>query len=76
MDLDKLTKELLDKKAEENNTIDLNAYAMGLTDLKKQLALCNVSKCFGKDDLRHIYEDVDTNFKSFEDWFKEYTLPI
>ena len=42
MDLEKLTKKLLDKKADENNTIDLNAYAMGMEDLKKQLALCNV----------------------------------
>jgi len=45
-------------------------------ELKKQLILSGVVHCFGKDDLQYVYEDVDTNFKSFEDWFKEYTLPI
>ncbi len=48
--------------------------------LEKQLSIANVSNakqnCFGKDDLRYVYEDVDTKYKSFEDWFKEYTLPI
>ena len=29
-DLDKIKKELFNKKADENNTIDLNAYALGL----------------------------------------------
>lgn len=42
----------------------------------KILRLQNVMQCFGKDDLRHVYEDVDTGYKNFEDWFEEYTLPI
>lgn len=42
MDLEKITRELLDKKANEDNRIDLNAYAMGLSDLKKQLLQANV----------------------------------
>jgi len=46
----------------------------------QQLILQNVSNakhdCFGKGDLQYVYENVDTGFMSFEDWFKEYTLPI
>jgi 3-methyladenine DNA glycosylase AlkD len=42
----------------------------------KKLRVADVSRCFGEDDLRHVYEDVDTNWQSFEDWFKEYTSPI
>ena len=38
MDLEKIVKNLLDKKAAEDNTIDLNAYAMGLEDLKNEMA--------------------------------------
>jgi len=32
IDKNKIIKELINKKAEENNTIDLDAYALGLTD--------------------------------------------
>lgn len=42
----------------------------------KKLRLADVSRCFGEDDLRHVYEDIDTNYQSFEDWFKVYTSPI
>ena len=42
----------------------------------KILRLQNVMQCFGKDDLQYVYENVDTGYMSFEDWFKEYTLPI
>ena len=36
----KLIEKLIDKKAEENNTIDLNAYALGLKDgIKNSKAL-------------------------------------
>jgi hypothetical protein len=42
----------------------------------KKLRVADVSRCFGEDDLRHVYEDIDTNYQSFEDWFKVYTSPI
>lgn len=46
----------------------------------EQLRIANVSNakqdCFGKEDLRYVYNNVDTGYMSFEDWFKEYTLPI
>jgi hypothetical protein len=39
-------------------------------------AVTDFIHCFGKDDLRYVYEDVDTQFKSFENWYDEYILPI
>lgn len=42
-----IIRDLLNKKAEENNTIDLNAYALGLTDMFNALNMqpnkCNVN---------------------------------
>ena len=42
----------------------------------EQLILTDVVHCFGKEDLQYVYEDVDTQFKSFEHWYEEYILPI
>jgi len=61
-----------------DNAIDLiieSMIAYKDNELKK-LRLADVSRCFGEDDLRHVYEDIDTNYQSFEDWFKVYTSPI
>ena len=61
-----------------DNAIDLiieSMIAYKDNELKK-LRLGDVSRCFGEDDLRHVYEDIDTNYQSFEDWFKVYTSPI
>lgn len=42
METPKLVQELLDKKANENNTIDLNTYGNGLLDMhKKMVGLLN-----------------------------------
>jgi hypothetical protein len=46
MNYEKLIRELVDKKAEQDNQIDLNAYENGMRALAKQLALCNVVKPF------------------------------
>ena len=43
------------------------------TELKK-LRVADVSRCFGEDDLSNVYEDVDTNWQSFDDWFKLFSL--
>ena len=43
---------------------------------KEQLTLTDVVKCFGKEDLRHVYEDLDTGYESFDSWFEQYILPI
>mgnify|MGYP006165117043 CR=1 FL=1 len=45
-------------------------------EITKQLTIPDVVHCFGKDDLQYVYEDVDTQFKSFEHWYEEYILPI
>jgi hypothetical protein len=75
-----LTQKKIDKLQalidDNNGIIDRNDIIPLLKSYKKQLLIQRVSNCFGKDDLRHVYEDVDTDFKNFEDWFKEYTLPI
>lgn len=36
----------------------------------------NIEVTFDKEDLRHVYESVDTSYESFEKWYKEYTSPI
>lgn len=87
MNLDKLTKELLDKKANENNTIDLNAYAMGMADLKKQLMLGGVGISLPKVckgcgslstkviDKKYISCCPDSNYIPMEDYCKNSIYP-
>ena len=43
--------ELVDKKAEENNTIDLDAYANGIRDGVKWQA----ERMYSKEDLKEVY---------------------
>jgi hypothetical protein len=47
MEIPKIVQELLDKKAEMSNTVDLDAYANGLLDMYHALQLqqTGVSKC-------------------------------
>ena len=45
-------------------------------ELKEKFSLHSVVKCFGKEDLRHVYEDLDTGYESFDSWFEQYILPI
>lgn len=49
-------------------------------DAVKKLHLPVVTKpeadCFGKSDLQYVYENVDTNYQNFEDWYRDYLLPI
>ena len=57
---------LLKKKAKENNTIDLDAYALGLIDSYK-----SATKTFSEDDLRNCFYDAKTpSYEDFGDWLK------
>ena len=38
--LEDIKRRLFDKKADENNTIDLNAYAIGLNEMGKEIEKC------------------------------------
>lgn len=83
-----LIKRLLDEKAEENNQIDLNAYAMGLdvmyeaitvkpccVELKvdKKLTFLEYSRMFYRRGERDIYENNKTGMLvNSEGVFKEY----
>jgi hypothetical protein len=50
METPELVQELLDKKAAEDNTIDLNAYAHGLLDMYNKV----VSKLNREYDIVHV----------------------
>ena len=58
MEIPKIVQELLDKKAEMSNTVDLDAYANGLLDMYQALQLqqTGVSTCFLEDYEDHFFE--------------------
>ena len=68
--------ELLKQKTEIENKIKAIDETALIKHELELLSLPSVVHCFGKEDLQYVYEDVDTQFKSFEHWYEEYTLPI
>ena len=67
-----------DKKADKFTYYDMIGFADAYHS--KQLIIADVSKpkadCFGKSDLQFVYENVDTSYQTFEDWYADYILPI
>jgi hypothetical protein len=63
--------DLVDKKAEQNNTIDLDAYAKGVQDGVKWQA----ERLYSEDDMRRAYSYgmfAVTTGRNFKDWFINY----
>ena len=63
--------DLVDKKAEQNNTIDLDAYAKGVQDGAKW----QQERMYSEEDLRYAFEcatDLNPSFESFNAWFKQF----
>jgi len=79
MDYEKLIRELVDRKAEQDNQIDLNAYENGMRALVKALSLHNVvwqSEQFSLADMKEAYTAGENNagsytYTPFEEWFSK-----
>lgn len=74
MEIPKIVQELLDKKAEMSNTIDLDAYANGLLDMYQALQLHKtqvIDSFFRKDDKLNIIFYNGENKQEVLDFFKD-----
>ena len=63
--------DLVDAKAEQNNTIDLDAYAKGVQDGAKW----QQERMYSEEDLRYAFEcatDLNPSFESFSAWFEQF----
>ena len=78
MDKEKLIRELLDKKAEENNTIDLNVYACGLEAMYEALAALSIldviqqRELFSKFIEKHYSHSSENYRQELKNSFAEY----
>ncbi len=70
-----LIEKLLTDKAEKNNTIDLNAYALGLDDMHKALVLHDVSGSLPTEEqvLQTIFDCVCIRGIELEDYKRNFT---
>lgn len=79
--LEDIKRRLFDKKADENNTIDLNAYAIGLNEMGKEIekyakevAIASLEKASenakvncNHEEVKKEFTDIDSGYLYFVD---------